>query len=281
MSTRSEDKANNVMAREEITACVYTIGGLDPSGGAGLPADARAMRAFGAHSCAVATAVVAQNTLGVARVEAVSSAMLQAQLDNLRADIAPRAIKIGMLPNAKTVEIVARFASENRVATILDPVFAPSGGDAFSNHETAFHIARQLFPLCELVTPNALEAAQLCEFEIQNLDDMKRAAHLIIERFGAHRVLVKGGHLPHNESGSDSGDEVVDILCDATSIVELRAPRIAGREVRGTGCLLASAIAAQRAQNIEIETAARRAKSWLSDQIRDAQNLGKGRRVAV
>jgi hydroxymethylpyrimidine/phosphomethylpyrimidine kinase len=255
------------------TRIVYTIGGLDPSGGAGLPADARACRAFGAHACAITTAVIAQNTRGTSRVEAVSSAMLRAQIENLAEDIAPHAIKIGMLPNAEAVETVARQLRVLDVPIVLDPVFAPSSGSDFSDNETIESIMRELFPLCDLITPNTVEASQLCGFAIENLDDMKRAGQEIIA-LGARRVLVKGGHLPQSR-------EVVDVLCDLTSTSELRASRIEGVEVRGTGCLLASAIAAQLAQNIEIETAVRHAKTWLSLQIREAQIIGKGRRVAV
>ena len=272
MSTRSlaphDSKAENLQTR-----IVYTIGGLDPSGGAGIPADARACRAFGVHACAIATAVIAQNTRGVSRVEAVSAAMLRAQLENLAEDIAPHAIKIGMLPNAEAVEIVARQLRVLDVPTVLDPVFAPSSGNNFSDDETIQTIVRELFPLCDLVTPNTVEASKLCGFEIENLNDMKRAGQEIIA-LGAQRVLVKGGHLPQSH-------EVVDILCDVTSATELRAPRIEGVEVRGTGCLLASAIAAQLAQSIEIETAVRDAKTWLASQIQDAQMIGNGRRVAV
>ena len=270
MSTRSPLTINP----KTETRIICVIGGLDPSGGAGLPADSRAIRAFGAHACAIATAVVAQNTRGVSRVEAVSSAMLRAQLENLAEDIAPHAIKIGMLPNTQSVKIVSAQIRVLDVPTVLDPVFAPSSGSDFSDDETIESIVRELFPLCDLVTPNTVEASRLCGFEIENLDDMKRAGQEIIARFGAQRVLVKGGHLPQSE-------EVVDVLCDAHSIIELRAMRIEDTEVRGTGCLLASAIAAQLAQNVEMESAVHHAKTWLSSQIQSAQTIGKGRRVAL
>jgi hydroxymethylpyrimidine/phosphomethylpyrimidine kinase len=141
--------------------CVLTIGGLDPSGGAGLPADARAIRAFGAHPCAVTTAVIAQNTQGVALVEAVSRNMLRTQLLNLLDDITPGAIKIGMLPNQELVQIVVEILQDLRIPIVLDPVFAPSSGAAFSDDCAVRLIASQLLPLCALVTPNILEAVRL------------------------------------------------------------------------------------------------------------------------
>ncbi len=255
--------------------CVLTIGGTDPSGGAGLPADARAIKAFGAHSCPIVTAIVAQNTRGVRCMEPVSSGMLRAQLENLLEDIKPCAIKIGLVANVEHVEVLRDVLSNWRdVPIVLDPVFAPSTGEDFSDLQTIQAIAQQLFPLCALVTPNAVEAERLCGFPISNVDDMKNAARAIQKKYGANRVLIKGGHLPQSA-------EVVDVLWQVETVLLFRAPRIEGEEVRGTGCLLSSAIAAQLAQNVAIETAIERAKSWLSLQIRDAKKIGGGRRVAV
>ncbi|HVF84811.1 MAG TPA: bifunctional hydroxymethylpyrimidine kinase/phosphomethylpyrimidine kinase, partial [Abditibacteriaceae bacterium] len=105
-------------------SCVLSIGGLDPSGGAGLPADARAVRAFGAHSCAVATAVIAQNTRGVQHVEAVSAQMLRTQLDVLLDDIAPRGVKIGMIANGEQVQVLREMLDRwHDFPVVLDPVF--------------------------------------------------------------------------------------------------------------------------------------------------------------
>jgi len=262
--------------------CVLTIGGLDPSGGAGLPADARAVAAFGAHACGIATAVIAQNTQGVARFEAVSPEMLAAQLDNLLEDITPAAIKIGMLPNSKSIAIVAnRLRQLHNVPIIVDPVFAPSSGPEFSGATTIDALLTELAPMAELITPNLLEAQRILGISITVVDEMREAAGAIGARFGLRFVLLKGGHLPSDKNQTDGG-EVVDMLFDAEgcTFVELSLPRVAGFEVRGTGCMLASAIAAQRAQGVEMEEAAWAAKRWLAQQIARAVVIGKGRRVA-
>jgi hydroxymethylpyrimidine/phosphomethylpyrimidine kinase len=253
--------------------CVLIIGGLDPSGGAGLPADARAVSAFGAHPCGITTAIIAQNTRGVAKVEPVSPVMLAAQLDNLLEDIAPRAVKIGMLPNTAAAEVVAQRVLQLRdVPLIVDTVFAPSSGPRFAADETIRYIAEYLLPLADVVTPNIAEAEQLIGAPITDLSTMITASQLIHERYGARYVLLKGGHLPTN---------AVDVLFDGQHIVELRASRVTGYEVRGTGCLLASAIAAQRAHGIPVIEAAQRAKVWLTQQIQNAKTIGGGRRVAT
>jgi hydroxymethylpyrimidine kinase/phosphomethylpyrimidine kinase len=263
----------------QSTFVVLTIAGLDPSGGAGLPADARACAAFGAHACAIATAVIAQNTQGVQRWEAVSHEMLAAQLDNLLADITPHAIKIGMLPSANAVEIVAeRLSQLPDTPLILDTVFAPSSGPRFSSQATIQAIQKYLLSRCDFVTPNIPEAAQLVGKKIRNWEAAREAAQEIHERFGPRHVLLKGGHAATLDGQEN---ESVDLLFDGRALHELRAPRIAGIEVRGTGCLLASSIAAQRAQEVLPMAAAQAAKAWLTEKIQIAQCIGHGRRISL
>lgn len=265
---------------ESDTICVLTIAGLDPSGGAGLTADARAQSAFGAHCCPIATAVIAQNTRGVSKIEAVSPSILAAQIDCLLEDIAPRAVKIGMVPGLAHAQIIAaRLKTLRHLPIVVDTVFAPSRGPQFADEATVRCIAEQWLPLCDIVTPNTLEAARLCDAPVDDLESMKRAAVIIHERFGARHVLVKGGH--RMAKNDDASNEAVDIFFDGKRLVELRAPRIGGYEVRGTGCLLASALAAQRARDAPAEEAARRAKIWLTQQIQDARVIGGGARVAL
>lgn len=263
--------------------CVLTIGGLDPSGGAGLTADARAVAAFGAHALPVITAVVAQNTCGVRSWEAVTPTMLAAQLDVLLEDVHPDAVKIGMLPGVAEAEVVASQLRELRKATpalpiIIDPVFAPSNGPAFSDEATIAAIAGHLLPLCEVVTPNVPEAARLSGLpparDAREMQDTCRALHA---RFGSRCVLLKGGHL----AASEREGQAIDLLFDGVTFHELRAPWVQGYETRGTGCLLASALAAQRAQGVGVLEAASHAKEWLQRALVGAKAIGKGRRVAT
>jgi hydroxymethylpyrimidine/phosphomethylpyrimidine kinase len=250
------------------------VGGLDPSGGAGLPADARAVEAAGAHPCLVTTAVIAQNTCGVQRFEAVSAQLLQAQLENLLNDISPHAVKIGMLPSVEAVKIAAQAVDALGVPVIVDTVFAPSTGPAFSDDDTIEAIRDILLPLCELATPNTNEASRLCGFPITCATDAERAARVICERLGARAVLIKGGHATYEQAAND-------LLFDGASFARYSTPRINGYEVRGTGCMLASAITGRRAQAIALHTAINESKNWLHQKIRTAEALGHGRRVAT
>jgi hydroxymethylpyrimidine/phosphomethylpyrimidine kinase len=254
--------------------CVLAIGGLDPSGGGGLPADARAIAAFGAHPCLVTTAVIAQNTQGVQKTEAVSGEMLRLQLQTLSDDIEISAIKIGVLPGIESVEAVCDFLKNcGKIPVVFDPVLAPSSGPEFSNQHVTEKIKLQLLQFCDLVTPNLAEAQQLSGIAINSAEDARCAAKILCEKLGARSSLIKGGH--------GAGDESVDVLFSNEQFYEFRAPRIQGYEVRGTGCLLASAVAAQLAQDIELEIAVRNAKAWLTEKIKTAKIVGKGRRVAL
>jgi hydroxymethylpyrimidine kinase/phosphomethylpyrimidine kinase len=267
---------------------MLAIGGLDPSGGAGLPADARAAAAFGVHCCGITTAVIAQNTRGVAEIEPVSPALLAAQLDNLLEDITPRAVKIGVLPNAASAQVVLqRLRQMGSTPLIIDTVFAPSSGPRFADEATVCAIVEHLLPLAEVVTPNIPEAEKLLGAPIADRDAMRAAAQLIHDRYGARHVLLKGGHLPDAAGREDiAGDaevicDALDIFYDGKHVIEMRLPRVIGSEVRGTGCMLASAIAALRARDVAVLDAAWRAKAWLTEEIKNAGAIGQGRRVAV
>ena len=252
------------------------IGGLDPSGGAGITADARAAHAFGAHALCVATAIVAQNTRGVTGVEPLSPAVLRAQIETLLQDIRPGAIKIGMIPNLAAVEVLSQILRPlcTAIPIVIDTVFAPTTGLAFNDSITIEAISQQLLPLAAVVTPNAIEAAQLGAPDWNDRASMERAALTVLGRSGAKSVLLKGGHSADTEFSTD-------LFCNGIEFLELRAPRQHGFEVRGTGCLLASALGAQLAAGKTAIEAAQEAKIWLTREFGSARIIGGGRRIAA
>lgn len=254
------------------------FGGTDPSGGAGLPADARAAAAFGAHACGIVTAVVAQNTRGAARSEPMAAALVRAQVDTLQQDVWPDAIKTGLLASRAQVEIVVDCVDRLKVPLVVDTVFAPSSGVRFCDDETMDAVRALLLPRCALVTPNRGEAEALCGFALDNEVGVRRALRLLMET-GAGAVLLKGGHF--------LGEVATDWLAwrsrekpDAVDETALDAPRL-DYEVRGTGCQLATAIAAQLAGGVVVEVAAARAKMWLWREMEKAAVIGGGRRVTL
>lgn len=250
---------------------VLCIAGFDPSAGAGILADARACAAFGAFAVGAQTGIAAQNTRGVTAIFPTETRILKAQLDAILDDFEIGAVKIGAIFSLETVEIVAQTLEKLAAAVVIDPVLAPSNGPDFGDLEIWRALQTQLFPLATILTPNAPEAAILSGKSVENLTEAEKIAPLL----GAKNVFLKGGHLLNVNASA-----AVDIFWDGAQIHHLRAPRQSGIEVRGTGCLLSSAIAAQLARGISPLEAARRAKIWLNFQIRDAQPLGRGRRVA-
>lgn len=260
---------------------VLCIGGLDPCGGAGLLADARACAAFGAHCLGVATAVVAQNTQRVTSVEPIDPNFLAAQLEALLVDVEPAAVKVGMVPGIAATEVIVDYLRplQGLVPIVVDPVFGPSNGDPFLDADAIEYLCSQLFPLATLVTPNALEAAQLTSLPITSFGDMASACVAITGRTGVAAVLLKGGHMVGD--GPDQIPMATDLLFDGKTFTELSAPRIGAFEVRGTGCLLASAVASLLADDRGLIESAQAAKVWLSRKYALAQVVGRGQRIAV
>ena len=144
---------------------IWSIAGNDSGGGAGLSADQRAAEAFGVHLCPVVAAITAQSSVGVARVEAVSPEVLDAQLAALADDMPPAAIKTGLLGSAGTVAVVARWVDKLRerapVALVVDPVLGASTGAAFADDAVLRAYRELLLPRATLLTPNEREARRL------------------------------------------------------------------------------------------------------------------------
>ena len=255
-------------------AIVLCIAGFDPCGGAGLLADARAISAFGAYALGVQTALVPQNTVGVRAIAATPPDLLRLQLETLAADIQFDAIKIGLLPDVAAIEIVGEFLACHAVPIVVDPVLAPTRGPSWSDSATLDALRAQIFPRATMLTPNLPEAQILGAMKINDAPAMELAARELRAHSGAQIVLLKGGHL-------ENTPQVGDVYADESGATWLHSPRVVGAGVRGTGCLLASAIAAQLAQGIAPLQAAQNAKIWLTEQWRAAKTIGQGGRVAI
>ena len=201
------------------TPCVLAIAGLDPSGGAGILADAEAIRAMGARPLCVPTALTVQTTRAVKRWEPVSAALVSESMHALLLEENVRAIKIGMIAEAKIAEAVAKLIGTRRdLPIIVDPVLQSSGGVLlFKGKLEQARDAYLSLANHALITPNLLEAA----------------ARALVAK-GVRAALVKGGHLP---------GEPVDALAMGGAAEQFVGTRIPGK-VRGTGCRLASALAA-------------------------------------
>ena len=246
-----------------------TIAGSDPSGGAGIQADLKTFSALGAYGTAVITALTAQNTQGVTGVHLVPAPFVSEQLRTLVADVRIDAVKIGMLATAELADTVADFLHEHAYpVVVLDPVMVSTSGDRLLGDD-AVEALRRLLPLASLITPNLPEAAQLLDADAAtDVAGMREQARALVAA-GAHRVLIKGGHL------ADAKDSV-DVYLGPEGLHELAAARVATRNTHGTGCTLSSAVAALRPARPGWLEAAREAKDWLTGAIEAADTLHVG-----
>jgi hydroxymethylpyrimidine/phosphomethylpyrimidine kinase len=245
---------------------VMAIGGFDPSCGAGVVADARSIEAMGALPLAVVTAITVQSGSGVRSFSAVPAARVAAQLEELLAHLPVMAIKIGQIPSAAIARVVARRLRAAALPLVLDPVLGASGGGSLVEDGAAAAIVAALVPLASLVTVNLAEAGALGGRRVTSIAGMRRAA-AGLEGRGAGAVLVKGGHL--------RGDPV-DLLRANGKELLLRSPRIPG-SMHGTGCALASAVAARLAHGDDLETAVRTARDHVRCLLRAAVKVGRSR----
>jgi hydroxymethylpyrimidine kinase/phosphomethylpyrimidine kinase len=249
---------------------VLTVAGLDPSGGAGLVADVKTFTSFGCFACAVATSLTFQNTMEVSGAAHQTAETVRAQVLPVVADFRVAAWKTGMLPTRGVIAEVARLARETALRAaplVVDPVVRSTSGFDLIDDDALDALKRELLPLARVVTPNAPEAERITNLKVEDEEGMRRAARMMRE-MGARAVLVKGGHL--------AGGDAVDVLDDAGEVTVFRAPRVETTSTHGTGCTLASAVAACLARGLSLGDAVATAKRFVTAAIRRAPRLGRG-----
>lgn len=257
-------------------ANVLTIAGSDPSGGAGLQGDLKTFSALGVYGTNVITAVIAQNTCGVASVYPVSPQAIREQLEHLLDDVALDAVKIGMVSSREVAEVIADVLRQRRPRWIvLDPVMVAKSGDILVNDEGIRAVRDILVPLADVITPNLPEAAVLLDSPSPDSLDAMEAMLPGLTQLGAPYVVLKGGHL--------RGATCPDLLATPSGHEWLPASRIDTDNLHGTGCALSSAIAACLAKlpldaSTDAPTAAiSDAKQWLHAALEASVRLNVGR----
>jgi hydroxymethylpyrimidine/phosphomethylpyrimidine kinase len=245
-----------------------TIAGSDSGGGAGIAADLKTFSALGVYGACVITALTAQNTKGIAGIQAVPPEFVTAQIDAVFSDLDVGAVKIGMVASAAIIQAVAAGLDRHHARNVvLDPVMAASTG-ADLLHADAIDALRLLARRARVLTPNLFEAATLLEMPMARDEDemLSQAGNLLA--LGADAILIKGGH--------GSGPDSVDVLVEAGGSMRFAAPRVPTRNTHGTGCTLASAIAAGLAKGLSLNDAVRDAKDYIGGAIAAADRLAVG-----
>jgi hydroxymethylpyrimidine/phosphomethylpyrimidine kinase len=253
------------------TPIAVTIAGSDSSGGAGVQADLKTFAALGVYGASIITAVTAQNTKGVAGIHEVPADFVAAQMDAVFSDLDVVAVKIGMLGNVAIIETVGVCLERYRARNIvLDPVMIATSGEKLLRPD-AIGALRKLIAHARVLTPNLPEAAALLDGAAARDENEMRAQAEKLLALGAGAVLIKGGH--------GAGSESVDLLVEANGCTRFAAPRIATKNTHGTGCTLASAVAAGLAKGLVLAEAVRIAKDYVSGAIAAADQIkvGSGR----
>lgn len=245
---------------------VLILSGLDPSGGAGIQADIQAVTALGCHPLPVLTCLTVQDTRNVYDSVAVDPDLILRQLTCLAQDTPFHAIKTGALGNASIVDALLAFLADHPdTPLIVDPVIKAAGGGDLADEALVERMRGTLFQRAEVVTPNGIELAQLGGEQ----DPEQAAARLLTS--GCNSVLATGGH--------GTGEAIINVLYrEGRAPREWRLDRVGG-EYHGTGCTLASALAAGRAKGLTLEEAIAQAQSFVTGAIRRALAVGQGQPV--
>jgi len=250
------------------TPIAMTIAGSDSGGGAGIQADLKAFAALGVYGCSAIASLTAQNTQGVQGVLPIPPAFVQAQIQSVLNDIQVGAIKTGMLATADIISAVAESLSGCDIPLVLDPVMVATSGDRLLAEDAINTLVTKLIPRATILTPNLLEAAALLNKSVAiSIDEMQQQAELLLA-MGTQAVLIKGGH--------STGEYATDLLLTQSGVELFSAARIATNNTHGTGCTLASAIAAGLAKKLPLRDAVAQAKDYLHNALLHSNELKIG-----
>ena len=253
------------MRKAQRTPAVLAIAGSDSGGGAGIQADLKAFAACGVHGMTAITAITAQNTVGVSRIEAVSPAMIVEQVRAVSGDIGVDAVKIGMLGDVATIEAVREaLGLLDGAPVVLDPVMVAESGATLLEPDAKAALVEQLLPLATVATPNIPEAAALCD---RGADEGQEELARAVRALGPRAVVVTGGH----------SERLTDFFFDGEAAVEIPGARHPGGATHGSGCTHSSALAAYLALGRTPLQAAREARALAAAAVAAAlPELGAG-----
>jgi hydroxymethylpyrimidine/phosphomethylpyrimidine kinase len=258
-------------------ASVLVIAGLDPSGGAGLLADAHVVWQHGFHVAGTVTAVTEQDSVMCSWMHPTETGMVSNQIARLVDDFEIRGVKVGMLANAQMATAVAkalRRLHASGIPIVVDPVIRASRGIPLLEGNAREALA-PLLAMATLVTPNLDELALLtADHDAEDAEAMAASARKL-RQLGPRAVLAKGGHLPAQHGGHAS--ELVDVLVDEEGDFVIHAERVEGVTPHGTGCALSSEIACRLAFGAPLREAVAGACQRVRVRIAEARTVGRGR----
>ncbi len=243
-----------------------TIGGSDPTAGAGIQMDTKVFQALGVYGVSIITAITAQNTTEVKRIYPLSAEQIDIQFKTLLKDIKPYGAKTGIIYNKDAMECIIKNIKKYKISNlIIDPVIKSSTATMLIKKDAIKILIQDLIPLSKVVTANIPEAEILTGVKIESKDSIIEAAR-IIKDMGAEAVVIKGGHLSENSP---------DFLYDGKSLYVAEGKKFEGT-YHGTGCAFSSAFLSFLCLGYEPKEALFAAKNFVKNAIRNALHLGKG-----
>lgn len=248
---------------------LLSIGGYDPTSGAGIGLDVNVFQSLGFHGMGIVTALTAQNTQGVDSLYCPPANWLKTQFRSLSKDVVFAGIKVGMVGHRDNIPVIQEILSQHTsLPRVIDPVFQSSSGTWLLEKDAVPEYLSTVSGHLTLLTPNTLEASQITGLPVKNLDDMKLAAKKIFTLFKMPN-LIKGGHLE---------EEASDVLFDGQDFFLFKHERL-DIEVHGTGCLLSSSLVAFLSQGKELKKACRMAVDYSLQSLKNSVSIGRGQRL--
>ena len=250
---------------------VLCFSATDPSGGAGIQADILTLASMGCHPLSVITAITVQDTSGVEGVMPIDADWVADQARSILEDIPVAAFKIGVLGSVENVSVIAEIVADYpEIPLILDPVLASSRGDEFASEDTLAAIRELLIPQCTVITPNTLELRRLALEDDEDESRIEKLALRLVE-MGAEFVLVTGTH--------EATPDVINTLFSDKGLLRSDNWHRMPGSYHGSGCTLASALAATIARGLDISEAAREAQEYTWQTLKFGFRPGMGQLI--
>ncbi len=264
------------MSEKTTPPVILTIAGSDSGGGAGIQADLKTIAMLGGYGASVITALTAQNTVEVRGIHAPPADFVALQLAAVLDDLPVRAVKTGMLFSSEIIEAVAKGLDGFFGPLVVDPVCVSQTGHRLLEEEAIKTLREEMLPIATLVTPNKPEAEALTGIVIDSRESLFKAMDEMLS-WGAHAVLLKGGHFEAGFEEDGDGEWLKDWFQEqGAQPLAMRVPRVETTSTHGTGCTLSAAIATGLGMGLQPKQAVLRAQDYLTRALRSAWPLGQG-----
>ncbi len=245
---------------------LLSIGGSDPSSGAGIQSDIKTFSSFNVHGLTVITAITGQNTSSFGMIEPVSQKILKNQLKSVTSDFKIDGIKIGMVYNSQIIKILYHQLKKSKIPIVIDPVFKSTTGGSLIEKSAIKDFQKFIIPLATIITPNKFEAEILAKTKINTKNTLEKVAK-IIQKMGAKNVVITGIKTKNNQ--------ISDFILEKNNRYLISGDKIS-KINHGSGCNYSAAIIFALAKNKSIRESVRFAKQFTSNSIKNAKKVGKG-----